>query len=237
MIKSISDLSLDEITWFTAKIDGFTWARNGSKRSGDSYKQKGEKSDWELGTRAFICRSKAKDLDKNIKNWDGWFRSDLTEPLAKAAYYDVPKYVTSWVDSGPLLEQAMLRGMLIESIDWDRYDNLPRFKASYSKWENCYRGNTFLEAGLRCYIASVYGEELSVDQFYDAPQVPVFIKIVKTCTGNKFPYGNLGKENDEFVTQFLGSIFPAVRSNMNYYKLPNGMLVHVYNSFEVKVPK
>jgi len=61
----------------------------------------------------------------------------------------------------------------------------------------------------------------------------VQIKITKSLSGTAFPYGILTKTNKEFITMSVGKVFPAIRNGMNYFKLPNGMLVHVYNTFEL----
>lgn len=63
------------------------------------------------------------------------------------------------------------------------------------------------------------------------------IKICKSMSGTAFPYGHLSKENAEFVGDAVGLVFPATREGMNYYRLPNNMLVHVYNAFEIPIEK
>lgn len=59
------------------------------------------------------------------------------------------------------------------------------------------------------------------------------IKITTSSSGLKFPYGFTGKENQEFVRDSVGQVFEAERVNMNYYRLANGVLVHIYNAMEV----
>ena len=61
------------------------------------------------------------------------------------------------------------------------------------------------------------------------------IKITKNSF-TEFPYGNLSKENRAFLNGCnAGDVFEgAVRHNMNFYKLPNGHLVHIYNAAELE---
>ena len=61
----------------------------------------------------------------------------------------------------------------------------------------------------------------------------VKIRITSSTDGMQFPYGCLSQENKQFVKDFIGEEFQAVRFHMNYYKLKNGMLVHIYNAFEI----
>lgn len=59
------------------------------------------------------------------------------------------------------------------------------------------------------------------------------IRLTKTVSGLPFPYGNLTPAEREFITAFVGELFTAVRMNMNYYQLKNGMKVHVYNAADM----
>ena len=59
------------------------------------------------------------------------------------------------------------------------------------------------------------------------------IKIVHYFSDTKFPYGFLDLENKSFITENVGNVFDGERVNMNYYRLANGMLVHIYNGFEL----
>lgn len=61
----------------------------------------------------------------------------------------------------------------------------------------------------------------------------VTIRIVGSLSGTSFPYGTLSDENRRFIAESVGMEFRAIRNNMNYYRLPNDMLVHVYNAFEL----
>lgn len=56
--------------------------------------------------------------------------------------------------------------------------------------------------------------------------------------GESFPYGNYSKENRAFLQNALAQnpeqIYDdVVRHNINYYKLQDGNLVHIYNALEV----
>lgn len=49
---------------------------------------------------------------------------------------------------------------------------------------------------------------------------------------NWAPYS---KANRAFLQRFPNAVFNrCVKYNMNYYRLPNGFLVHVYHCYEVK---
>lgn len=61
----------------------------------------------------------------------------------------------------------------------------------------------------------------------------VFIKLTKS-TAFGTPYAVHNEPTRRFILQNLGRVFPAERVNMNFYKLANGMEVHVYNAFEVQ---
>ena len=61
----------------------------------------------------------------------------------------------------------------------------------------------------------------------------VRIRITGSTAGMAFPYGQLSAENSSFIKDFIGEEFTAVRANMNYYRLKNGYLVHIYNAFEI----
>lgn len=61
------------------------------------------------------------------------------------------------------------------------------------------------------------------------------IKISNRRTGNQtFPYGHYTTDELEFVKAFEGEVFEAERINMNYYKLKNGFMVHVYDALELR---
>jgi len=60
------------------------------------------------------------------------------------------------------------------------------------------------------------------------------IKLVKSCSGIKFPYGCASREDKVFVKEHVGEEFEAERANMNYYVLDNGVTVHVYNAMDMR---
>lgn len=45
-----------------------------------------------------------------------------------------------------------------------------------------------------------------------------------------FGFGRYSKENRDFLRQNDGQEFDVVRHNMNYYRLPNNYLVHIYET-------
>lgn len=63
-----------------------------------------------------------------------------------------------------------------------------------------------------------------------------YIRITKSISGCQFPYGHLSEGNIEFIKAAVGMVLPAEHAGMNYYKLPNKMLVHIYNAVDVPAP-
>lgn len=61
----------------------------------------------------------------------------------------------------------------------------------------------------------------------------VQIKIVKSGTGLRFPYGFLTKADADFVADSVGKVFTAERVHMNAYRTACGHKVHIYNALEV----
>jgi hypothetical protein len=73
----------------------------------------------------------------------------------------LPKYSESWTYSGHIIENLIEKGLLIEAVD-KSYKNIPKFRASMNKWDNIYRGDTVLEAALRCFVATEMGDEKDI---------------------------------------------------------------------------
>ena len=71
------------------------------------------------------------------------------------------RYSTDWLWAGTVMEELMLKGLLIEAVD-PNYTTLPAFKCSLDRWETIYRGDTVPVAIMRCYAASEFGEEIDV---------------------------------------------------------------------------
>lgn len=47
-------------------------------------------------------------------------------------------------------------------------------------------------------------------------------------------WAHYSKENRAFLKRFPNAVFNrCTKHNMNYYRLPNGFLVHVYHCYEV----
>lgn len=64
------------------------------------------------------------------------------------------------------------------------------------------------------------------------------IQLSNSCTIGDFPYGRYSNENRAFLQNALAQnpeqIYDdVVRHNINYYKLQDGNLVHIYNALEV----
>lgn len=89
----------------TALCLGYTWVKNASSRSGDSYLRKGEKPMWPTGCRCLVSPSKAKNISPTEKNWDGWLESDMSEPMTSSAIYDVPNYTKNPNESWPIIDR------------------------------------------------------------------------------------------------------------------------------------
>ena len=78
-------------------------------------------------------------------------------------------FSTDWAAGGPLHEECIAAGMLIERVDPD-YLNLPKFKATLERWESVYRGDTLLVTTCRCYVAHKLGTEVDVpDEVIEQP--------------------------------------------------------------------
>ena len=60
------------------------------------------------------------------------------------------------------------------------------------------------------------------------------IKINKDNLIGSFPYGKLSMKNKNFIIDFIGHVFEANLHNMNYYKINNGMLIHVYDATKIE---
>lgn len=73
--------------------------------------------------------------------------------------------------------------------------------------------------------------KIAVEDVVKPEPAPVRIKIIECSDFRfKFPYGQIHGANAQFLKDFLGEEFTAVRANMNYYRLKNGYLVHIYNT-------
>ena len=61
------------------------------------------------------------------------------------------------------------------------------------------------------------------------------IRLNPNCSmGDNFSFGNYSKENRAFLRAFPTAVVRnCTRHNMNYYKMGNGFLVHVYNAYEI----
>ena len=63
-----------------------------------------------------------------------------------------------------------------------------------------------------------------------------WVKIVlhPSLKGVESPYGRVSDVSKKFIVDFYGEEFSAVRESLNYYRLKNGTIVHIYNASEVK---
>lgn len=60
------------------------------------------------------------------------------------------------------------------------------------------------------------------------------IRIIESLPGVPFPYGRLPAKNQSFIMAFVGEEFTAELVNRKYYKLQNGMYIHINNVFEIE---
>lgn len=51
-----------------------------------------------------------------------------------------------------------------------------------------------------------------------------------------FGYGHYTNDNREFLKANVNGVFDCVRHNINYFKLPNGFLVHIYECRDIGIP-
>ncbi len=68
----------------------------------------------------------------------------------------------NWTQGGPFLTKLLEDGLLIMAVDENYRKKMPTFKASLTKWETVYRGETPLIAAFRCYVASIFGDVIEI---------------------------------------------------------------------------
>lgn len=76
----------------------------------------------------------------------------------------LPCFSRLWDRGGWLLEECVDHGMLIERVDPQYGDKLPKFKVTLDKWQSVYRGETLLVAVCRAYVAYKLGTEVDIPQ-------------------------------------------------------------------------
>lgn len=64
----------------------------------------------------------------------------------------------------------------------------------------------------------------------ESPKLLTRIRLHGRSLGSTglFGYGHYGKDNREWLQSNVNGVYDATRHNINYYKLPNGYLVHIY---------
>lgn len=100
-----------------------------------------------------------KGYDISIPSWSG----DSFDTLVNGSYIDY-KPSTDWGQGGEIVQQLLLDGMWLEAVDPYYRDRMPTFKATPTKWNDVFRGETMLIAAMRCYVASVYGDEVDIPE-------------------------------------------------------------------------
>lgn len=61
------------------------------------------------------------------------------------------------------------------------------------------------------------------------------MKVIPPTEKFNLDWAHYSKENREFLRLVPNAVFDCcVIHNMNYYRLPNGFLVHVYHCYEVE---
>lgn len=149
---STAELTGAALDYAVAKCEGFGWAKNMSRRSGDSaamYHNSNHKPNWPIGARCFVRPSAVKDLHPTEKNWDGWCIADMTEPVAPAAFYDVPTYSRRWSEGGPIIKREKIAVVYRAGGYWLAY--------SFDGAEVESTDDDPLVAAMRCYVASKLG--------------------------------------------------------------------------------
>lgn len=65
---------------------------------------------------------------------------------------------------------------------------------------------------------------------FNSPKLLTRIRLHGKSLGSTglFGYGHYMPDNREFLQANIGKEFDCIRHNINYFKLPNGCLVHLY---------
>lgn len=138
---------------------GWCWVKNASRRSGDSYCAPGEGPSWPIDHRCFVGPSKLKDISKDNKNWDGWLISNYHEPIAKAAFYDLPKWpihkCKECLDVAESYDMSIQGSSSIKG-KW-------RARISQSGLNTTQYGDSMVQAIMRCAVARKMGKSVAVD--------------------------------------------------------------------------
>ena len=154
---NVSTLEGRKLDYFTALCLGWVWAKNVCGRSGDSfdqYRDSKHKARWPIGARCLIPGHKATKLHESEKNWDGWIKCRMTDPIAPAAFDDVPKFSQSWAALGDYIDNAGI-GFTVNHNDGCPPDlKVTAFHPSVAVE---YQGPTHCVAACRAIVASVFG--------------------------------------------------------------------------------
>lgn len=118
------------------------------------------------------------------------------------------------------------------SPDYDEMARVPRglgeLRASYDRWEwNRNEFQKYTAEEILDIYQNITRKYTLVDEY------SLTVRVCLTSSGREFPYGHLKGAEAMFITNNVGNTFKAKRYNMNYYKLDNGFMVHIYNAMEL----
>lgn len=164
----VSDLVDRNLDYHTALALGWVWAKNASKRYGDSgsYHSTGEGTrgyiggrfpKWPVGARCVIPPNKAKNLHETEKNWDGWLKCDMLENIAPAALDQVPYFSKRLSEISEYVEKIGI-GFTV-----NHDPNCPsefKITAFHPGVHFGYQGPTYAVAACRAIVGAAFGDEV-----------------------------------------------------------------------------
>lgn len=119
-------------------------------------------------------------LDRAVARCEGWEENDHPKNLLKkinlrgVMQYEAPrKYSTSWNEGGPIIERYVIqveRGCDAYVAYTNKYWWAEEDGGTERRSETTTEGGDYLEAAMRCYVASKLGDEVEVpDELKDRP--------------------------------------------------------------------
>lgn len=152
----VSELEGALLDYWVARAEGYVWVKNASRRSGDSYRKRGEPERWPVGARFFVKPSKATSLHPKVPNWDGWLVAAESDPVGPAWDSDIFPYSTSWSAGGPIIEREGIETTPCACKTEKMWSAWLPFASTGEPWRVF--GPTPLIAAMRAYVASKFGE-------------------------------------------------------------------------------
>ena len=145
------------LDYFTALCLGWQWAKNNAKRYQDSineYSVVGYEPRWPIGARCLIPPHKAKNLHVSEPNNCSWLLCTMDDPIAPAAFDDVPKFSMSWESLGEYLDNIGIGFTVNHNPDCPPDMKITAFHPQNSVG---FQGPTYCVAAARAIVASVFG--------------------------------------------------------------------------------